>query len=150
MASIGRASAIVGAGTLVSRVTGLVRNIVLAAALPVIGGGAADAFAIANQLPNNIYAIISSGLLAGVIVPQIIKAASHRDGGSAFVSKLLTLGVTALTAVTLVAVVAAPVLVLLYGSRLSPAATRVTSCPRAASPAAMAWARVAVLPAGAE
>ncbi|WP_434811920.1 murein biosynthesis integral membrane protein MurJ [Microbacterium sp. bgisy189] len=126
MASIGRASAIVGAGTLVSRVTGLIRNIVLAAALPVIGGGAADAFAIANQLPNNIYAIISSGLLAGVIVPQIIKAASHRDGGSAFVSKLLTLGVTALTAVTLVAVVAAPVLVLLYGSRLSPAAIPLT------------------------
>lgn len=118
MASIGRASAIVGAGTLVSRVTGLVRNIVLAAALPVIGGGAADAFAIANQLPNNIYAVISSGLLAGVIVPQIIKAASHRDGGSAFVSKLLTLGVSVLAVVTLLATLGAPLLVQLYGSRL--------------------------------
>lgn len=133
MASIGRASAIVGAGTLISRVTGLVRNIVLAAALPVIGGAtartfgsSADAFALANQLPNNIYAIISSGLLAGVIVPQIIKAASHRDGGSAFVSKLLTLGVTALTAVTLLAVVSAPALVFLYGSEMPAAAVPLT------------------------
>lgn len=120
MSSLGRASAVVGAGTLVSRATGLVRNIVLAAALPVVTGTAADAFAVANQLPNNIYAIISSGLLAGVIVPQIIKAAAHKDGGSAFVSKLLTLGVIALGATTVVAVVLAPVLVQIYGSRLGP------------------------------
>ncbi|MFV0373538.1 murein biosynthesis integral membrane protein MurJ [Microbacterium sp.] len=118
MASIGRASALVGAGTLVSRITGLVRNIVLAAALGAVASDAADAFAIANQLPNNIYAIISSGLLAGVVVPQIIKAASHRDGGSAFVSKLLTLGVSVLAAVTVLAVVAAPLLVMLYGAGL--------------------------------
>lgn len=120
MSSIGRASATVAAGTLVSRITGLIRNIVLAAALGTIGTQAADAFAIANQLPNNIYAIISSGLLAGVIVPQIIKAAKHNDGGNAFVSKLLTLGVVALAITTLLAVAAAPVLVQLYGSRLSP------------------------------
>ncbi|MGV9194202.1 murein biosynthesis integral membrane protein MurJ [Microbacterium sp. MC2] len=118
MSSLGRASALVGAGTLVSRATGLVRNIVLAAALPIVGSGAADAFAVANQLPNNIYAIISSGLLAGVIVPQIIKAAGHKDGGSAFVSKLLTLGVIALGATTVLAVILAPVLVQIYGSRL--------------------------------
>ncbi|SDQ55398.1 murein biosynthesis integral membrane protein MurJ [Microbacterium sp. cf332] len=130
MSGIGRAGAVVAAGTLVSRVTGLVRNIVLAAALPVIAtgatGGAANAFAIANQLPNNIYAVISSGLLAGVIVPQIIQAARHRDGGSAFVSKLLTLGLTALTATTILAVIAAPLLVLAFGSQLSPQASALT------------------------
>ncbi|KAA9089244.1 murein biosynthesis integral membrane protein MurJ [Microbacterium radiodurans] len=130
MSGIGRAGATVAAGTLVSRITGLVRNVVLAAALPVIAsnatGGAADAFAIANQLPNNIYAIISSGLLAGVIVPQIIQAAKHRDGGSAFVSKLLTLGLTALFAATVIAVVAAPLLVFAFGSRLGPEASALT------------------------
>lgn len=119
MSGIGRAGAVVAAGTLVSRVTGLVRNIVLAAALGTVGAGAADAFALATQLPNNIYAIISSGLLAGVIVPQIIQAAKHRDGGSAFVSKLLTLGVMVLAATTVVAVIAAPLLVFAYGSKLS-------------------------------
>lgn len=126
MASLGRASAIVGAGTLVSRVTGLIRNIVLAAALGVVGAPAANAFAVANQLPNNIYAIVSSGLLAGVIVPQIIKAAQHKDGGSAFVSKLLTLGVVALGVTTVVAVFLAPVLVQIYGSRMSPDAVALT------------------------
>lgn len=130
MSGIGRAGAVVAAGTLVSRVTGLVRNIVLAAALPVIatgaGSGASNAFAIATQLPNNIFAVISSGLLAGVIVPQIIQAARHRDGGSAFVSKLLTLGLTALTATTILAVIGAPLLVLAFGSQLNPQASALT------------------------
>ncbi|MFK4114813.1 murein biosynthesis integral membrane protein MurJ [Microbacterium sp. NPDC006705] len=120
MSGIGRAGAVVAAGTLVSRVTGLVRNIVLAAALGTVGAGAADAFTLATQLPNNIYAIISSGLLAGVIVPQIIQAAKHRDGGSAFVSKLLTLGVIALAVTTALAVIAAPLLVIAYGDKLAP------------------------------
>jgi len=121
MASLGRASAIVGAGTIVSRVTGLIRNVVLAAAIGVVAAGAGDAFAVANQLPNSIYALISSGLLAGVIVPQIVKAVrTHDDRGSAFVSKLLTLGVIVLGAVTVVAIVAAPLLVQLYGPDLPP------------------------------
>ena len=126
MAGLGKASAVVATGTLVSRVTGLIRNVVLAAALPPIMNQAADAFAIANQLPNNIYAVISSGLLAGVIVPQIVKAARSKDGGSAFVSKLLTLGVMVMLAVTVVAVVAAPVLVYAYGSRMDPDAIALT------------------------
>lgn len=127
MASLGRASALVGAGTLVSRITGLVRNIVLAAAVGVVMAGAGDAFAIANQLPNSIYALISSGLLAGVVVPQIVSAVrTHDDRGSAFVSKLLTLGVIALGAVAVVAVIAAPLLVQLYGAALPPATQALT------------------------
>lgn len=125
MASLGRASALVGAGTIVSRVTGLVRNVVLAAAVGVVGSGAADAFGIANQLPNSIFALISSGLLAGVIVPQIVKAVrTHADGGSAFVSKLMTLGVVVLGVITAVAMVAAPLLVLVYGGRIPSAEGR--------------------------
>jgi putative peptidoglycan lipid II flippase len=112
--SIGRASALIAAGTIVSRLTGLLRSIVLVAAIGSVGSGAADAFAIANQLPNNIYAIISAGLLSAVVVPQIIKAAAHEDGGSAFVSKLFTLGTVALVVTTGLAVAVAPFLVQLY------------------------------------
>lgn len=127
MASLGRASALVGAGTIVSRVTGLVRNVVLAAAVGVVAAGAGDAFAVANQLPNSIYALISSGLLAGVVVPQIVKAVrTHDDRGSAFVSKLLTLGVVVLGVVAAIAVVAAPLLVQLYGPELPPATSALT------------------------
>lgn len=121
MAGLGRASATVAAGTMASRLTGLIRNIVLAAALPVVAGSAADAFAVANALPNTVFNLISSGLLAGVIVPQIVKAVrTHDDRGDAFVSKLLTLGMVVMAVVTVIAVIAAPLLILLYGGRFTP------------------------------
>ncbi|WP_405374552.1 MULTISPECIES: murein biosynthesis integral membrane protein MurJ [unclassified Microbacterium] len=115
MAGLGRASATVAAGTMASRITGLIRNVVLTIAIGTVGARAADSFAVANQLPNSVFALISSGLLAGVIVPQIVKAVkTHDDRGSAFVSKLMTLGILALLVVTAVAVVAAPLLVEIF------------------------------------
>lgn len=119
MSSIGRASVLIGAGTIVSRVSGLVRTIVLVAAIGSISG-AGDAFAVANQLPNNIYAIISTGLLTAVVVPQIVKAAAHADGGQAFISKLFTLGTVGLLGATALAMIAAPLLVQVYASRFTP------------------------------
>lgn len=119
MSSIGRASVLIGAGTIVSRVIGLVRGIVLVAAIGTIGG-AGDAFAVANQLPNNIYAIISTGLLTAVVVPQIVKAAAHSDGGQAFISKLFTLGTVGLLAAAVLATIAAPLLVRVYASEFTP------------------------------
>lgn len=104
---------------MVSRVTGLVRSVVLVVALGSIATPAGNAFGIANQLPNNIFALISSGLFAGVLVPQIVKAAAHRDGGSAFVSKLITLGTVAVGVMTLLAVAFAPLIVIIYAGRMS-------------------------------
>ncbi|MDQ1138509.1 putative peptidoglycan lipid II flippase [Microbacterium sp. SORGH_AS 1204] len=118
MSSIGRASVLIGAGTIVSRVSGLLRGIVLVAAIGTIGG-AGDAFAVANQLPNNIYAIISTGLLTAVVVPQIVKAAAHADGGQAFISKLFTLGTVGLIAAAVLASIAAPLLVRVYASEFT-------------------------------
>src|SRR5690606_37144352 len=115
VSGIGRASALIGAGTVVSRLTGFLRAIVLVSAVGATTG-AGNAFAIANQLPNNIYAIVSTGLLSAVVVPQIVKAAAHEDGGRAFISKLFTLGTVTLLTVTAVAVLAAPWLVQLYGA----------------------------------
>jgi putative peptidoglycan lipid II flippase len=117
MSGIGRASVMIGAGTIVSRLTGLLRTVVLVAAVGSVGSRAGDAFALANQLPNNIYAIISAGILTAVIVPQIVKAASDADGGRAFVSKLFTLGTVVLVATTAVAMLLAPWLVQLYAPR---------------------------------
>ncbi|MFS0866004.1 murein biosynthesis integral membrane protein MurJ [Microbacterium sp. 179-B 1A2 NHS] len=127
MAGLGKASANVAAGTMVSRVTGLIRNIVLTAALGLVGSKAADAFGAANQMPNTVFTLISSGLLAGVIVPQIVKAVkTHDDRGSAFVSKLLTLGVVVLAGVTVLAVIAAPVLVEVYAGEFTDYAKALT------------------------
>lgn len=112
MSSLGRASALLAAGTMVSRVTGVLRSIVLVAVVGAVSNSA-DAFAIANQLPNDVFQLISVGVLTAVIVPQIVKAATSRDGGNAFISKLFTLGAVVLLATTAIAMLGAPWLVAL-------------------------------------
>ena len=104
MTSLGRASALLGAGTLVSRLTGLLRTIVLVGVIGSNASAAADAFAVANQLPNSVFNLISVGVLTAVIVPQIVKASTHDDGGNAFISKLFTLGTVVLIGATAVAI----------------------------------------------
>ncbi|GAA4193956.1 hypothetical protein GCM10022219_16480 [Microbacterium oryzae] len=120
MSSLGRSSAMIAAGTLASRVLGLVRSIVL---VTVIGGAATaagDAFTNANQLPNNIYMVISTGILTAVLVPQIVKWSAREDGGNAHISKLITLGAVLLAGVALLAMALAWPLVWIYSSRFSP------------------------------
>jgi putative peptidoglycan lipid II flippase len=120
---LGRASAALASGTLVSRALGFISAAVLAWTIGQQNQGA-NAFAIANQLPNNIYAIIAGGLLSAVLVPQIVRAAHDDDGGQKFVNRLVTLGVVVFLAVTLIATLCAPLLVVLYarqgGSVLGP------------------------------
>ena len=102
-------------GTIVSRVLGFVRAVMLAVAIGVTTN-AADAFGVANQLPNNVYAIIVGGVLNAVLVPQIVRARSHKDGGKGYIDRLLTLIITVFFATTVLATVAAPLLVSLYTS----------------------------------
>ncbi len=109
---MGRASAILAAGTIVSRVLGFVRTIVLAAAIGTFAAG--DTFAIGNQLPNNIYALVAGGVLSAVLVPQIVRAAADHDGGQQFINRVVTLGIMVFAVVTLAATLAAPALVALY------------------------------------
>lgn len=120
MSSLGRASALLGAGTLVSRLTGVLRTIVLIAAIGSVSSRAGDAFAVANQLPNNVFTIIQTGILTAVIIPQIIRAGSHSDGGRAFISKLFTLGTVVFLCATVIAMLAAPWLVQIYADKFTP------------------------------
>jgi putative peptidoglycan lipid II flippase len=119
VSGIGRASVLIGAGTVVSRLSGFLRAVVLVSAVGATSE-AGNAFGLANQLPNNIYAIIATGLLSAVVVPQIVKAAAHDDGGQAFVSKLFTLGTVVLLGTAVLATIAAPWLVQLYGPGFTP------------------------------
>lgn len=77
-------------------------------------GSSADTFAIANQLPNNVYAIIAGGLLSAVFVPAIVRAGLHDDGGQRFINRLVTLGLVVFVGAGIVATAAAPLLVRLY------------------------------------
>ena len=110
---IGRSSILLASGTIVSRILGFVSAVVLARTVGLIGSGA-DAFALANQLPNNVYAIVAGGVLSAVFVPQIVNAQLHTDGGAKFINRLLTLGLSVVLVVTVIAVAAAPFLVRLY------------------------------------
>jgi putative peptidoglycan lipid II flippase len=113
---LGRASALLASGTFVSRILGFVSAAILAQAIGITGAGA-DTFAIANQLPNNIYAIIAGGLLSAVLVPQIVKAGMHDDGGQRFINRLVTLGLAVFVLAAVAATVAAPWLVTLYSQQ---------------------------------
>lgn len=112
--STGKASAIIAAGTMVSRVLGFVKAILLAAAIGQSGSLAAASFGLANQLPNNVYALVAGGVMSAVLVPQIVKASKAADGGESYVSKILTLGGTVFLLLTVVATLAAPLLVHAY------------------------------------
>lgn len=113
--SIARSSAIMAAGSLVSRILGLVRNTltVTVVGLTLV---ASDAWNAANTLPNIFHLLIAGGVLNAVIVPQITKAMRHEDGGVVYINRLLTLAVTVLAGVTLVLTLAAPVLISLIVS----------------------------------
>jgi len=101
------------AGTVVSRLTGFLRDIVIAWA---IGTAVfADTYNVANTVPNIIYILLVGGALNAVFIPQLVRAMrDDADGGEAFANRLLTASGVVLLAITLAAVLAAPLIVGLY------------------------------------
>jgi putative peptidoglycan lipid II flippase len=118
--SVAKSSLLMAGGTITSRVLGFARTVVLALTIGVTTD-AADAFGVANQLPNNVYAIIAGGVLSAVLVPQIVKARSHKDGGLGYIDRLLTLAIVVFAAVTVLATISAPLLISIYTTGWSPA-----------------------------
>lgn len=112
--SLIRASAVMAAGTVLSRVLGLVKVIVLAAAIGQTSSVSADAFANGNMLPNTVYVLLMGGILNAVLVPQIVKAANNPDNGAGYINKVLTFVIVVLTVIVGLAMLAAPVLVWLF------------------------------------
>jgi putative peptidoglycan lipid II flippase len=120
-ASILSSSAVMAAGTVVSRLSGFVRNAMLAAAL----GTAlhADIFTIANTLPNMLYILLAGGVFNAVLVPQLVRASKQdADGGEGYTNRVITLAAVFLAGVSAVLVIAAPVLMRLFldGSFFTP------------------------------
>ena len=107
-----RSSSLMGLGTIVSRITGFIRNLLLVA---VLGTGIlGDAYNVANTTPNIIYNLLIGGALSAVFVPQIVKSFRDTDGGSAYVSRLVSLLTTALFVITAVAMIVAPLFISIY------------------------------------
>lgn len=124
--SLGRASAVLASGTMVSRILGFVMSIVMANAIGAAVAPGADAFTTANLLPNTIYSIIAGGALNAVLVPQIVKAGLHADGGAGYINRLITLALGLLLATTVAATLLGPLLVRLYAPGYGPAQYELT------------------------
>lgn len=95
--------------TLVSRITGFIRIVLLAA---ILGAALSSAFTVANQLPNMIAALVLEATFTAIFVPVLARAEREdADGGAAFVRRLFTLASTLLLVATVLSVAAAPLLV---------------------------------------
>jgi putative peptidoglycan lipid II flippase len=106
-------SAVMATGTVFSRASGYVRNLLLAAA---IGNGLhADLFNIGNTIPNMLYILLAGGVFNAVLVPQLVRAQKgDPDGGEAYTSRVITLALLFLGVVTVILVIAAPLVMKLY------------------------------------
>ena len=114
--ALGRSTAVMALGTLLSRVTGLGRVVVLAYVL-----GAtrlADSYNLANNTPNMIFDLVLGGVLSATLVPVFVERLITRDDDEASraVSAVLTLAAAVLTVASVATVAGAPWIVRLYNS----------------------------------
>jgi putative peptidoglycan lipid II flippase len=94
--------------TLLSRITGFLRTVLIGSAL---GAEVASAFNTANTLPNLITELVLGAVLTSLVVPLLVRAEKEDpDRGAAFIRRLLTLTFTLMMTVTVIAVLAAPLL----------------------------------------
>lgn len=114
-----RSSAVMAAGTLVSRFLGFGKTWMLGAALG-LGSTVTDTFINANNLPNLIFLLVAGGVFNAVLVPQIIKASKGPDRGADYISRLLTLAVIVLLTLTLLVTLLAPWVIELTTQGYSP------------------------------
>jgi putative peptidoglycan lipid II flippase len=114
-----RSSAIMAAGTLVSRFLGFGKTWMLGAALG-LSSTVNDTFINANNLPNLIFLLVAGGVFNAVLVPQIIKASKAPDRGADYISRLLTLAVLLLLGLTALVTLAAPLIIDLTTQGYSP------------------------------
>jgi putative peptidoglycan lipid II flippase len=104
----------VALGTLLSRLTGLARIVVLGI---VIGQGAlADAYTSANNSPNSIYELLLGGVLSATLVPLFTRHLEEDDEEAT--SAVVSVSIIVLAALTAAAVVAAPLIFRMFS--LSP------------------------------
>jgi putative peptidoglycan lipid II flippase len=111
--SLAAATRTMAVATLISRITGFLRQLGLAAVLGL--GVVNDSYTVSNTLPAMLYEILLGGVLTSVIVPLLVRAAKEDpDQGEAYVQRLVTVAFVTLTVASVLAVVAAPFLAVLF------------------------------------
>jgi putative peptidoglycan lipid II flippase len=93
--------------SLISRITGFARSVLLVAALGTAAVG--NAYNGGNNFPNMVYELLLGGVLSSVLVPLLVHAqAEDDDDGVAYTQRLLSLAAAWLGGLTFLAVLAAP------------------------------------------
>lgn len=111
--TLAKHSSVMAAGTVVSRITGIGRDIAMTAALGFYL--VSDAFSLGNSLPTMVYILVIGGALNAVFIPQLVRRMKDDDDdGKAYADRLLTITATALLVLSVAAVIAAPWIVDLY------------------------------------
>lgn len=111
--AMARNSALMASGTVVSRVTGIGRDIAMTAALGFYL--VSDAYSLGNSLPTVVYILVVGGALNAVFIPQLVRRMKDdADDGKAYADRLLTITATVLLVLSVLAVIAAPWIVDLY------------------------------------
>src|SRR6056297_2394549 len=115
MCGLLRSNVVVAGGTAVSRVTGLLRIVALGY---VLGQTAlTDAYLLANETPNIVYDLLLGGLLSATLVPLFSTFVEQEDDDATNV--ILTVSVVLMSALTAVAVIAAPLIFGLYSVNIA-------------------------------
>jgi putative peptidoglycan lipid II flippase len=109
-----RSALATAAGTAVSRITGLLRLVVVAYALG--GGRLGDAFNLANNTPNMIHDLVLGGILAATFVPVFVDRLARVSAEQAerSIAAVITASVVLLVVATVVFELAAPAIIDAY------------------------------------
>ncbi len=99
-----RSSAVVGLGTALSRVTGLVWRAAAAYALGITA--LSGTYAFANETPNMLYELLVGGVLTATLVPQFVRHLQRDDDDAT--SAVVTVTMIALVGVAALGVLLAP------------------------------------------
>lgn len=108
-------------GTVLSRVTGLLRLAAIAAALGVLESGRlTDTYNLANTAPNIIYELVLGGILTSVFVPVFVELLEKegRERAWQVASAIINLSVVVLVAISTLVIIAAPWIAKVYAVRL--------------------------------
>ncbi len=109
-----QSTAVTGGMTLISRITGLARDVVFAGLIGAGAGVAADAFYVAFRIPNFLRRIFGEGAFSQAFVPVFTeyKTRAAPEEARAFVNHMTGVLGVILFVVTLIGVLAAPILVM--------------------------------------
>ncbi len=115
-------------GTILSRVTGLLRITAIAAAFGVLeSGGLSDTYNLANTAPNIVYELVLGGILTSVFVPVFVEllAKEGKERAWEVASAVINISLVVLVAISALGILAAPLITRLYSSGLEGTAEQI-------------------------